>query len=233
MSEPSLSEPSLSEATPLAPLSQSTTARSKPQFSLMARFREYVVLIGIAMGLAIVIRLFIGLAFEIPTESMVPTLMPNDRVVVSRLSYRFGEPNRGDISVFENPGYIAVEESAPRRLLRTAGSLVGVGQPREKYYIKRIIGLPGDTVEGKDGKVYVNGVVLNEPWLTEAAGSKSFGLERVPAGKYWVLGDNRQNSCDSTCFPDKTGKPAKFVDRSAIVGPAVFRVWPPSRIGKP
>jgi signal peptidase I len=198
-----------------------------------ASVREYTVLISVAMALAVMIRLFIGLAFEIPTESMVPTLMPNDRVVVSRLSHRFGEPDRGDITVFENPGYLSVKESAPRKLLRTLGSLVGVGQPREKYYIKRIIGLPGDTVEGKDGKVYVNGAVLDEPWLTDEAGSKSFGLERVPAGKYWVLGDNRENSCDSTCFTDKTGKPAKFVDRSAIVGPAVFRVWPPRRIGRP
>lgn len=195
---------------------------------------EYTVLIGSTLILASLIRAFLGLAFWIPSPSMVPTLQVGDRVVVSRLSYRMHQPNRGDILVFQNPEYKPKPKAVlPVRLVQDLGEFVGIGQPKDKNYIKRVVGLPGDTVEGKDGKVWINGKVLAEPYLPAGVITSEFASVKIPVGTYWMMGDNRENSCDSRCFVDTEGKPHPFISEDVIVGRAFVRVWPVGRLGKP
>ncbi len=194
---------------------------------------EYTILIAVAVTLALLIRGFLGLVFWIPSPSMVPTLKVNDRVVVSRISYRMHDVNRGDIVVFENPGWQHKKETFPLNIVNDLGEFVGVGQDRDKIYIKRVIGLPGDTVLGKEGKVFVNGVELPEPYLPATQVTDDFPEYKVPAGRYFVMGDNRGNSCDSRCFTDTANERAPFIAEDKIVGRAFLRIWPFSRIGKP
>ncbi len=195
---------------------------------------EYTILIVSALVLASLIRAFLGLAFWIPSESMVPTLKVGDRVVVSRLSYRLHQPHRADIVVFQNPEWVAKKAPVfPLRLIKDLGEFVGVGQPKSKNYIKRVIGLPGDTIEGKNGHVYINGKELDEPYLVEGVITSDFPAVKVPPGKYWVMGDNRGDSCDSRCFNDPQGRRAPFIAEDKIVGRAFVRVWPIGRMGKP
>jgi signal peptidase I len=195
---------------------------------------EYAVLIVSALILASLIRAFLGLAFWIPTKSMDPTLQVGERVVVSRLSYRMHPPNRGDIVVFLNPSWEEPPKPIlPIRLVKGLGEFVGIGQPEEKNYIKRIIGLPGDTVEGKDGKVFINGKPLDEPYLQPDITTSDFEAKKVPVGTYWMMGDNRPESSDSRFFTDSKGDPAPFIPLEKIVGRAFVRVWPVTRMGAP
>ncbi len=213
-----------------APVSSSRRRRKK---SLRTAW-EYSVLIVSALVLASLIRAFLGLAFWIPSGSMLPTLQIGDRVVVSRLSYRLHQPNRGDIVVFQNPGWQPKAQPVlPLRLVKDLGEFVGIGQPKDKNYIKRVIGLPGDRVMGKEGHVFINNVQLNEPWLAKDIVTDDFAEVRVPAGKYWMMGDNRGDSCDSRCFTDPSGTPSPFIKEEKIVGRAFVRVWPLNRMGKP
>lgn len=159
---------------------------------------EWVALIVLALGVAFVLRSFVVQSFYIPSESMTPTLQIGDRVLVNKLAYRFGDPSRGDIVVFEAPP--------------------GEGNPEIKDLIKRVIALPGETVEGRDDGIYIDGRRLDEPWLTKGAVSRDFGPERVPDDRYWVLGDNRLDSRDSTFF--------KSIPEDTIIGKAFVRIWP-------
>jgi signal peptidase I len=198
--------------------------------------REYAILAVVAVLLASLIRAFLGLAFYIPSPSMVPTLKINDRVIVSRITYRFRDPRRSDIVVFDNPDFAGAK---PNPLLRPFGALfelVGVRQQKDKHYIKRIIGLPGETVEVKDGSVWINDKRLVEPWLPKGVTTEWPEGKKltVPKNSYWVMGDNRDDSKDSRYFDVSAVSDAgHFIKRSAIVGPAVLRVWPFSRFGHP
>jgi signal peptidase I len=165
---------------------------------------EWVVLILCALGIAFLIKTFLFQAFYIPSESMVPTLKVGDRVLVNKLSYHLHPVHRGDIVVF--------------------GAPPGTETAQIKDLVKRVIGLPGETIEGRaDGHVYINGVLLKEPYLPKDVRSKQFGPYRVPAHSYYVLGDNRQFSKDSTVFGP--------IPRSKIVGRVFVRIWPLSRLG--
>ncbi len=159
--------------------------------------------------LALGIRNFVAEARYIPSGSMLPTLQINDRLIIDKVSYRFSNPVRGDIVVF-NP---------TAELER---------QKFQDAFIKRVIGLPGDRVEVKAGKVYVNDKVLAEKYIDEAPqyNWKSTELTPdgiVPEGHYLVLGDNRNNSYDSHYWG--------FVPKDKIVGKAVVRFWPINRAG--
>ena len=200
---------------------------------------EYGGLIVAALVLASLIRAFLGLAFWIPSESMYPTLKVHDRVVVSRLSYRLHDVNRGDIIVFENPGYEGQRHyNLPEQLGRNVLEVMGIGQPKDKNLIKRVIGLPGETLEGKNGAVFVNGKKLNEPWLPKGVDQgPGFSPHTIPSGTVWVMGDNRSNSKDSRFLTDppdrKTGAeaPHPYIADNKIVGRAFVRIWPVGRIG--
>lgn len=184
----------------------------------------------VAIVLASLIRAFVGLAFYIPSESMLPTLKVNDRVLVSRLTFRFREPHRSDIIVFENPDYAGPTPSAIARPFQSLFELVGARQRKDRHFIKRIIGLPGETVEVKDGSVWINDKRLREPWLPAGVVTDWPGGTKltVPKNSFWVMGDNRSDSKDSRYF-DTT----HFIKRSTILGPAVLRVWPFTRFGHP
>ena len=171
------------------------------------------VVIG-ALVVALVVKTFLFQAFYIPSASMEPTLEKGDRVLVNKVSYDLHDVNRGDIVVFE----LDDED---------------VGDDGIKDLIKRVIGLPGDVIESRDGVVYVNDRALDEPYL--AAGmitgdpedSRNPAIERqtVPDGHVFVLGDNRSNSADSR-YPYRGPIPI-----DTIVGRAFVLVWPPGDLG--
>jgi len=164
---------------------------------------EWVVILVGALIVALVVKTFLLQAFYIPSASMEPTLKVGDRVLVNKLSYDFHDVRRGDIVVF--------------------GSPPGEDNPEIKDLIKRVIGLPNETVEGRDGRVYINGDPLKEPYLPAGTTTSSFGPEKVPPGHLWVMGDNRSNSKDSRFF--------RAISEDLLVGRAFIRVWPLSSIG--
>jgi signal peptidase I len=164
---------------------------------------EWTLLIAASLAVALLARGFLVQAFFIPSESMLPTLHKNDRVLVNKLSYRLHDVHRGDVIVFEAPP--------------------GAGTTQVRDLIKRVVGLPGETIEGRGGEIYIDGKPLDEPYLPPDIRSKDFSAEKVPADRYWVLGDNRQDSRDSTFF--------KSIARSSIIGRAFVRIWPLKDLG--
>jgi signal peptidase I len=197
---------------PFAPPEPHSTTRT---------IREIPLLLGLAALIAFLVKTFVAQAFYIPSESMVPQLQVNDRVVVSKISYRLHDPRRGDIVVFDDPGATDDGESdnIVVKFVRGIAEAVGVVQPSTDEFIKRVIGLPGETVEGKGGRIYVDGRLLYEPYLPEGTVTSEFPPTRVPEGSLWVMGDNRGNSSDSRAFG-----PIRI---DTVVGRTVLRVWPP------
>ncbi len=185
-------------------------------------------LVVLAAVIALVLRAFVAQAFSIPSASMSPQLLVGDRVVVSKLAYRLHDPNRGDIVVFDCPpgaGCPDDDEDLDAGLLvrglHGLAEAVGLRQPSTEEYIKRVIALPGERVEGRDGAVYVEGRRLVEPYLPPSATIVEFQSTTVPLGQLWVMGDNRTNSSDSRSFGP--------IDADTVVGRATHRVWPPTR----
>ncbi|SJZ63608.1 signal peptidase I [Selenihalanaerobacter shriftii] len=163
-----------------------------------AEIKEYLEAVVIAVILSFIIITFIIQAFYIPSGSMRPTLEPGDRIFVNKFIYRFKNPERFDIIVFKYPV-----------------------NPRKKF-IKRVIGLPGDTVSIDNGTVYVNDRPLKENYTLDV-GYSNYQEVEVPPKHYFVLGDNRNNSEDSRFWG--------FVPRKNVIGKALVRFWPLSRIG--
>jgi signal peptidase I len=206
---PTTSDPPISdEAGPPVQKAQEAPVRAEPKSSKgRSGWRnavEWVVIIGAALAVALVVKTFLFQAFYIPSESMQPTLNPGDRVLVNKLSYRLHPIHRGDIVVF----------------LRPPGES---GDPTIKDLIKRVIGLPGDTIEALNGKVLINGQPVNEPYLTPGTPTTQLDKHVIAAGQYFVMGDNRTNSKDSRFIGAIPG--------SLIVGRAFVRVWPLSAVG--
>jgi signal peptidase I len=157
--------------------------------------------IGIVVGallLALIVKTFLVQAFYIPSGSMQTTLMEGDRVLVNKLSYRLHDIHRGDIVVFERPADL------------TEGTI--------KDLIKRVVGLPGETIEAKDGEVLVDGEPLDEGYLDDGVRTENLARTVVPRGHLFVMGDNRGNSTDSRVFGP--------IDDDLVVGRAFIRVWP-------
>ena len=185
--------------------------------------RELPVLFLIAVAIAFLVKTFLAQAFYIPSESMLPQLEVNDRVVVSKLAYKLHDPRRGDIVVFDAPSARGFPREEPDRgpvgrVVHYVFERIGIVQPSTDEFIKRVIGLPGDTVEGKDGRILVNGRTLNEPYLPPGASTGTFGPVQVPEGSLWVMGDNRGNSADSRFFGP--------IRQDTVVGRAFVKVWP-------
>jgi signal peptidase I len=194
---------------------------AKPR-SLM---RELPLLLGVAFVIAFLVKTFVAQAFFIPSESMVHTLEVGDRVLVSRMSYRLHDPRRGDIVVFTSPfetNGSGDDRSIPSRIIHTVLESVGLRQPSTEDFIKRVIALPGETIEGKSGNIYINGRQLVEPYLAEEPAG-DFPAKTIPDGHVWVMGDNRNRSSDSRVFGP--------IKKSKIVGRAILRIWPLNRLG--
>ena len=164
---------------------------------------EIVKTIAMAAVLSFGIRTFVAEARYIPSSSMEPTLQINDRLIIEKMTYRFQEPERGQVIVFNATQ--ALQE-----------------QNFQEAFIKRIIGIPGDTVSVENGEVIVNGEVLEEVYIKERP-NYEYGPVTVPDGQYLVLGDNRNNSYDSHYWG--------FVPDDKIIGRAFVRFWPPQRWG--
>ena len=169
--------------------------------SFVKQLLQWAAAIILAAAVAIAADHFLIVNAQIPSGSMENTIMPGDRIIGNRLSYAFADPERFDIIIFRYPD----DES--------------------QLFIKRIVGLPGETVEITDGKIYIDGSA--EPLddvETKEPTSGTFGPYKVPEDSYFVMGDNRNNSLDSR-FWENT-----FVSRDEILGKAVFRYWPLTEI---
>jgi len=186
--------------------------------------RELPVLIVLAFALAIVLKTFVVQAFFIPSGSMEPTLLPGDRVLVSKVLYH---PQRGDIIVFEDP------HPGPQPDRSVIGGFVhwlsqglGFARPADEDFIKRVIGMPGETVQIKDHAVLIDGASLPEPYLTAEAKRSmgDYGPVTVPPDALFVMGDNRGNSSDSRAS-------LGFIPLDRVVGHALVIMWPLSRLG--
>ncbi|MGN6692675.1 MAG: signal peptidase I [Aquihabitans sp.] len=192
-----------------------TRAERKAAKSQTRNVLEWVAVIGGAIIIAVVVRTFILQTFWIPSPSMSPTLVENDRVLVNKLAYKFHDVNRGDVVVFERP-----PNEPPSEI---------------KDLIKRVVALPGERVSIMDGKVSINGRVLDEPYthnlqtvldscpITYVPGIDTEQGFKVPEDHVLVLGDNRTNSHDGRCFG--------AIDEDLIVGRAFFLMWPPGHAG--
>ncbi|HEY1465546.1 MAG TPA: signal peptidase I [Acidimicrobiales bacterium] len=174
-------------------------------------FIELVVIVVVVLGASFLVRTFVVQTFYIPSGSMIPTLQVGDRILVDKLSYHLHGVGRGDIVVFSKPP---------------------LEQQNINDLVKRVIGLPGDTISSVNGQVYINGKLLAEPWLqpgvktTPGPNPVPFNLAKpytIPAGEYYVMGDNRTDSEDSRWFGP--------IPRSLIVGRAFVRIWPLSHLG--
>ena len=186
-------------------------------------WRELPILVIVALAVAVVIKTFLIQAFYIPSASMRDTLIEGDRVMVNKLSYRFGEPEHGDVIVFDSPLIPHDDgESFLGAVLRNIGEALGLSTP-DTALIKRVIALEGETIEIRAGQVIVDGEVIVEPYLRPGTDMPDFGPETVPDGYVFVMGDNRNQSEDSRRFG-----PVAVDD---IIGRAFVRVWPPSRWG--
>ena len=166
---------------------------------------EWVAVIVVALLAAFLVKTFVLQTFYIPSASMEPTLAIGDRVFVNKLSYDFHSIRRGDIVVFTLP----------------PGESAG---PDINDLIKRVIGLPGETIQSVGNQIWINGKPLAEPWLP--AGTvlgPPVPRQVIPPGRYFLMGDNRSNSRDSRYFQPIPG--------NLIVGRAFVRIWPLSRLG--
>ena len=200
------------EPTEVAPAKSSGKSRGKHirKRSFIRDAMEFIVIILMAVIITMLLRAFVIDNYEIPTGSMEPTIEIDDRIFAEKLSYRFGSPARGDIVTFHDP----------------------IIQGR--VLIKRCIAVAGDVIDIKNGKVYINGVLLDEPHVhgketfelspLPSSGTKISYPYRIPEGMIWVMGDNRTHSSDSRAFGP--------VPESELIGKALFRFLPLSRFGK-
>ena len=182
-----------------------THRRKRPGSSATRNALEWIVVIAGAVLVALLIRNFVVQSYRIPSESMMPTLAVGDRVLVNRLSYDVHDVNRGDVIVFGRP----------------ASSPAAAGEPAD--LIKRVVGLPGETIVATDGMVYVDDKLLDEPYLSEGVRTLNLGEPvTVPDGELFVMGDNRVNSEDSRFIGT--------IPVDSVVGRAFAIIWPISRI---
>lgn len=160
-------------------------------------------------------------AFYIPSGSMEPQLEVGDRVLVSRTSYKVHDVRRGDIVVFPSPTSVPRHEALAPRVLREALEAVALRKPGDDELIKRVVGLPGETISAQDGYVVIDGRRLVEPYLADGVITDDFGPVLIPEGELFMMGDNRGNSADSRFIGT--------IEIDTVVGRAIARVWPPDR----
>jgi signal peptidase I len=278
-SEPGQSEPKVSTRAPDTPSNEATEATTvpepgsesgdepddadEPEPKKKSALRELAILAITAIVLYYVMLTFVARPYLIPSESMEPTLhgcagCVGDRIMVDKLSYRFGSPHPGDVVVFKGPpswntGYKSIRSSnTALRWVQNTLSFIGFVPPDENDLVKRVIAVGGQTVQCRaDTGLTVNGKTLKEPYLNPntmmadptvypCLGSE-FGPVTVPSERLWVMGDNRTHSADSrahcTSTPTDalkgilcTGDPMSgTVPVDNVIGKARFIVWPPTR----
>lgn len=177
---------------------------------------DWAITIVVAVVAVLAIKQWVVNPYRIPSSSMEPTLhcarsQPgcmarfSDRVLASRFLYHFIDPKRGDVIVFDTPVEAVVR-------CGTGGT-----------FVKRIVGTPGDVLAQREGVLFVNGQRQREPYVEESGRSGDFGPLRVPDGHYFMMGDNREQSCDSRVWGP--------IERGAIIGKVFAIYWPPQRIG--
>ncbi|MCR5222617.1 MAG: signal peptidase I [Lachnospiraceae bacterium] len=175
--------------------------KQEQKTSVKREVMEWIIVIEVAVILAVVLNMFLIVNAVIPSASMETTIMTGDRIFGNRLAYLKKDPARGDIVIFKFP------------------------DDEKQLFIKRLIGMPGETLQMKDGVVYIDGEALDEPYLATIPYG-DYGPITVPEGAYFVMGDNRNNSADSRYWNQP------FVYRDKILGKAVFCYFPASDFGK-
>lgn len=168
---------------------------------ILKEILEYSKIILVALIITYIVNDKLIANAQVPTGSMESTIMTDSRIIINRLAYLSDNPMRGDIVAFQCP------DEAPDAI----------------PFLKRIIGLPGETIEGKNGYVYINGELLLEDYIEDTL-AEDFGPYTIPDNCYFMMGDNRNNSWDSRYWSNK------FVDRSAIVGKAAFEYFPEIKV---
>jgi signal peptidase I len=195
--------------TPASTARASRATRSgRPRPTLRRRLVEWLIILCIAALAAVLLRVFVIQTFYIPSPSMTPTLKVGDRILVDKLAYHLHGVGRGDIIVFNAPPGVA------------HGCFTN-----DKVLVKRVIGLPGETISDKNGTIYIDGKALAQPWLPRndrATYTATFPAVHIRANNYFVMGDNRIDSCDSRIWGTVT--------RSEIIGKVDMRIWPLSRL---
>ncbi len=231
--------------TDLSPAGESRSSRFRRRKQLPV-WQETILLLVIALTLAVVIKAFFVQAFYIPSESMEPGLVENDRILVQKVSY-WGDdgPERGDVVVFKDPdNWLPAEDSAgPTNIIAKGLTKIGLF-PTGGHLVKRVIGVPGDTVECCDdqGRLSVNGYALDESEYVAKGGRCAAPMLNcrmrpvtIPEGFLLVMGDNREHSADSTAHMCRNPKAQQcaptrgLVPVENVVGKVWTLIWPSSR----
>ena len=188
---------------------------------------ELVMIVVVAIGLALVIQALLVKPYRIPSESMVPTLEVGQRVLVNRIGERFSDPEVGDVVVFHPPtGAERSGDQCGAQPPEGAPCTQSTGEESDTNFIKRVVAGPGDRLSIDDGHVILNGKRQPEPYARSCGGGAACDYEteiRVPAGHYYMMGDNRGSSQDSRYWGP--------VPEEWIIGGAFATYWPPGRIG--
>lgn len=199
---------------------------SRRQKSAGNSFLELVLIVGVALGLALLIQAFLVKPYRIPSESMVPTLKVGQRVLVNRIGNRFADPHVGEIVVFHPPKGASSETCGDPGKPADEACDKPTPQKDNVNFIKRVVAGPGDTLAIEGGHVILNGRRQKEPFIKPCQGGEQCDFPKpikIPPGHWFMMGDNRGSSDDSRFWGP--------VPKSWIIGGAFATYWPPSRIG--
>jgi signal peptidase I len=186
---------------------------------------ELVMIVAVALGLALAIQAFVVKPFRIPSESMVPTLAVSQRVLVDRMSYRFGEPDRGDIVVFKPPAGADTDQCGAQHSDRSACPRP-TDDRSDTNFIKRVVAVEGDRLKVMGGRVYIDGKRQDESFIRPDDACSICNLPEeitIPENHYFMMGDNRGESADSREWGP--------IPEKWIIGKAFVTYWPPGKIG--
>lgn len=154
---------------------------------------------------------------------MLDTIHVNDRVMVNKLAFQLGEPERGDVVVFRDPAEPEIEESVPEAVIRSVLEAIGIRTRGRDDLIKRVIGLPGETLTISENEIHIDGIAVSEPYLDEDVIMPDAGPFVVGEDEVFVMGDNRESSFDSRRFGN--------IGYDTLVGRAFVIIWPVSNFG--